>query len=128
MSFLARLTKKEEPKKEEPKKELAKKEDKKEVKKEFPKKGLTPEDKKSKSIKHNFDVFIERPKLNIFIKLFYILSKNMRLLVRSKLSALIFFFGPLLLVFLVALAFNTSTLYDLNVATYSESYSELADS
>ena len=127
MSFLARLTKKEEPKKELAKKE-DKKEDKKEVKKELPKKELTPQDKKSKTIKHNFDVFIERPKLNIFIKIFYILSKNMRLLVRSKLSALIFFFGPLLLVFLVALAFNTSTLYDLNVATYSESYSELADS
>ena len=92
------------------------------------KKGDTPEEKKSKSIKHNFDVFIERPKLNIFIKLFYILTKNLKLLVRSKLSALIFFFGPLLIVLLVALAFNTSNLYDLNIAAYSESYSTLSDS
>ncbi len=92
------------------------------------KKEETPEEKKSKSIKHNFDVFIERPKLNVFVKLFYILSKNLRLLIRSKLSALIFFFGPLLIVLLVALAFNTSNLYDLNVAAYSESYSNLSES
>lgn len=74
------------------------------------------------------DVFLERPALNPLLKLFYIITKNMKLLIRSKISALIFIFGPLLIITLVALAFNTSTLFDLNIAAYSESYSTLSDS
>ncbi len=74
------------------------------------------------------DVFVERPPINPLFKLFYIVTKNIKLLIRSKVSALIFIFGPLLIITLVALAFNTSTLFDLNIATYSGSYSTLSDS
>ncbi|MDP3919136.1 MAG: ABC transporter permease [Nanoarchaeota archaeon] len=83
---------------------------------------------KVKKVKSNFDIFVERPRLNLFIKLYYIFIKNIKLLIRSKTSAFIYFFGPLLIVFLIAIAFNTSTLYDLNVAVYSESYSDLSTS
>ena len=86
------------------------------------------EKSKIKEVKKEHDIFIERPQINIFIKLAYIFMKNIKLLIRSKTSALIFFFGPLLIVFLVALAFNTSTLYDLNIAVHSDSYSELSES
>tara|TARA_Y100000310_G_scaffold338611_1_gene428708 strand:- start:820 stop:2454 length:1635 start_codon:yes stop_codon:yes gene_type:complete len=78
-------------------------------------------------IKEKYDVFIERPKLNPFIKLFFLVIKNFQLLIRNRVSSLVFIFGPLLIIFLVALFFNNSTLYDLNIATYSESYSTIAD-
>ncbi len=74
------------------------------------------------------DIFVERPAINPLLKLFYITSKNLKLLIRSKISALIFIFGPLLIITLVALAFNTSNLFDLNIAAYSPSYSPLSDS
>ena len=74
------------------------------------------------------DLFVERAPINPFIKLFYAVTKNIKLLIRSKVSALIFIFGPLLIITLVALAFNTSTLFDLNIAAYSESSSTLSDS
>src|SRR3989344_5435081 len=74
------------------------------------------------------DLFVERAPINPFRKLFYVVTKNIKLLIRSKVSALIFIFGPLLIITLVALAFNTSTLFDLNIAAYSESYSTLSDS
>jgi len=80
------------------------------------------------SIKYNYDLFVEREGLNPLLKLYYLISKNLKLLIRSKTSALVFIFGPLLITFLVALAFNTSTLFDLNVAVYSDSYSTLSDS
>ncbi|MBI5871561.1 ABC transporter permease [archaeon] len=62
------------------------------------------------------------------IKIGYIMSRNFKMLIRSKLSALIFFFGPLIVLLLVCLAFNTSSLYDLNIAVYSEEYSPLSES
>lgn len=80
------------------------------------------------SIKYNYDIFVEREGLNPLLKLYHLISKNLKLLIRSKTSALVFIFGPLLITFLVALAFNTSTLFDLNVAVYSDSYSTLSDS
>lgn len=72
-------------------------------------------------------IFAPIGRLNFFAKIFYIMLKNYKILIRSKVSALIFFFGPLLIIFLVSLGFNTSTLYGINVATYSESYSPLSD-
>ncbi len=74
------------------------------------------------------EIFIERPQLNIFLKLYYVLIKNFKLLVRSKLSSLIFILGPLLIIFLVTISFNTSSLFDLNVAVYSDAYSSLSNS
>ncbi len=66
--------------------------------------------------------------LQPLIKLGSIILKNYKLMVRSKLSSLIFFFGPLLIIFLVCLAFNTSSLYGVNIAAYSDSYSTLTNS
>lgn len=61
-------------------------------------------------------------------KIFAIIKKNLNLLIRSKTSALIIIFGPLLMILLIGAAFNTSNLYDIKVASYSESYSELSSS
>lgn len=61
-------------------------------------------------------------------KLLAMVIKDMRLLMRSKSSSLIVIFGPLLVIFLVGMSFNTSSLYDLKIATYSDAYSELSNS
>lgn len=63
-----------------------------------------------------------------FIKLMAVMYKNYKLLLRSKSSIMVFFFGPLLIMFLIGVGFNTSNLVGLNLATYSESYSTLSDS
>jgi ABC-type multidrug transport system permease subunit len=88
----------------------------------------TKQEVKVDDMKQEYDIFIERPKLNFLIKLYYMIIKNIKLLIRSKFSSLIYILGPLLIIFLVALSFNTSTLYDLNVAVYSDSYTPLTDS
>jgi len=61
-------------------------------------------------------------------KLIEIIKKNLRLLIRSKSSALIVLLGPLLLILLISMAFNTTSLYDLKIGTYSGDYSELSES
>ena len=61
-------------------------------------------------------------------KLASIILKDIKLLVRSRTSALIILFSPLILIFLVGISFNSSSLYNLKVATYSEAYTELSDS
>jgi len=118
MNFVAKLiakrkkaVKSRKKKKDKKKKVKKKKETKKTVKKEERKLG----------------VFVSRPRLNAISKLFFIIIKNIKIILRSKVSALLFILGPLLIVFLIALAFNTSTLYDLNVAVYSESYSTMSN-
>ena len=85
------------------------------------------EKKQADSLLYSHDLFVERRRLNPLIKLFVIIKKNIKLLIRSKTSALIFILGPLLITFLIALSFNTSTLFDLNVAVHSESYSTLSN-
>ncbi|MDD5649486.1 MAG: ABC transporter permease [Candidatus Nanoarchaeia archaeon] len=57
-----------------------------------------------------------------------IIIKNLRLLIRGKSSSLVVILGPLLLIFLVGMAFNTSSLYDLRLGVYTPSYSELTNS
>ena len=57
-----------------------------------------------------------------------IIGKNFKILIRSKLSALIILLAPLLIVFLVGMAFNSSELYGINVGTYSPSENELTNS
>ena len=61
-------------------------------------------------------LFVERPPLNPGYKLLTIIRKNIQLLIRARVSALIFILGPLLITALAALAFNTSTLFDLKEA------------
>jgi ABC-type multidrug transport system permease subunit len=60
--------------------------------------------------------------------LFKIIKKNFKLLTRSKSSALVVILGPLLLIFLVGIAFDTSNTYNINIGTYSEGYNNLTDS
>ena len=60
--------------------------------------------------------------------LFRIIQKNLKLLIRSKSSALIIILGPLLVIFLVGIAFDNVNQYSLKIGTYSESYSPLSES
>ncbi len=60
--------------------------------------------------------------------LWNIIQKNIKLITRSKASALIILLGPLLLILLIGMAFSGSTLYNINVGVYSPSYSELTNS
>ena len=62
------------------------------------------------------------------IKLFNIIKKNFLLLLRSRTSALIILFGPLILMLLIGFAFNTSSLFDIKIGTYSKAYSDLSNS
>jgi len=62
------------------------------------------------------------------VKLLEVIKKNFKILIRSKSSALIILFGPLLLILLVGTAFNTSAFYDIKVGAFSSSYNELSDS
>ncbi|MDO8740150.1 MAG: ABC transporter permease [Candidatus Woesearchaeota archaeon] len=62
------------------------------------------------------------------MKLFSIIKKNFKLLLRSRTSALIVILGPLLIILLAGIAFNTSKSYSLNIGTYSPSYNALINS
>lgn len=53
--------------------------------------------------------------------------KNFRLLFRNKTSTLIFILGPLAIVLLLGLAFNSSDLYGLKLGAYSPSYNNLSN-
>ena len=57
-----------------------------------------------------------------------IIQKNLKLLVRSKSSALIIILGPLLVIFLVGIAFGNISKFSLNIGTYAESYTDLTNS
>ncbi len=61
------------------------------------------------------------------IKLYSIIKKNIKILLRSKISALIVILGPILVILLVGFGFNTSSLNNINIASYSPSYSDLSN-
>ena len=61
-------------------------------------------------------------------KVFSIIKKNFLVLLRSRTSAVVIILGPLALMLLVGAAFNSSNIYDVKIATYSSSYSEISDS
>jgi len=65
--------------------------------------------------------------LGPFTKILAMIKKDIKLLLRSKTSSLIVILGPLLLILLLGLSFNTSGIYDIKIGTYSESYSELTN-
>ncbi len=69
-----------------------------------------------------------KSKLQFLIKLFSVIWKDYKLIWRSTTSMIIFILGPLLIMFLVAIGFNTSSLVGLNIAVYSEAYSPLSES
>lgn len=56
-----------------------------------------------------------------------IIKKNIKLLLRSKVSTLVLILGPLLIIFLVGISFSTSS-FNLRMNSYSDSYSELSNS
>jgi ABC-type multidrug transport system permease subunit len=62
------------------------------------------------------------------MKLFKIISKNFKVLVRSKSSALVVILGPLLLILLVGLSFSNSSTFTLKIGVYSPVYNELTNS
>lgn len=66
-------------------------------------------------------------RFSILARFIAMIKKDLKIVLRSKSSSLIVIFGPLLIVFLVGMAFNTSSLYDLRIATYSPSYSQLTN-
>lgn len=66
-------------------------------------------------------------RFSVLARFIAMIKKDLKIVLRSKSSSLIVIFGPLLIVFLVGMAFNTSSLYDLRIATYSPSYSQLTN-
>ncbi len=61
------------------------------------------------------------------MKIFQVVKKDLKILIRSKLSALIILLGPLLIVSLIGLAFNSSDVNNIKIGTYSSSYSDLGN-
>lgn len=61
------------------------------------------------------------------MKLFNIIAKNLKLLLRSSVSSLVLIMGPLLVIVLVGVSFSTNT-YNLKIDVFSEKYSELSNS
>ena len=61
-------------------------------------------------------------------KLFTLIKKNFKLLIRSKSSALVILVGPLLIMMLTGLAFNNTNIYNINIGIFSEGYTNLTDS
>jgi ABC-2 type transport system permease protein len=56
--------------------------------------------------------------------LYLLTKKNVKLLLRSKASALIIIFAPLLIILLLGLSYNTSGQYGLNIGVYSPSFTD----
>ncbi len=56
--------------------------------------------------------------------LFLLTLKNIRLLLRSKGSALIIIFAPLLIILLLGLSYNTDAKYGINIGIYSKAYGD----
>ena len=65
--------------------------------------------------------------MKYMLKLWDLIKKDFKILMRSKSSALIIIFGPLLLILLLGFAFNTSGDYHIKIGVYSEAYSELTE-
>lgn len=54
--------------------------------------------------------------------------KNFKLLMRTKTSILTLILAPVIIIFLLGLAFNTTNIYNIRVGVYSSHYTELAES
>ncbi len=55
--------------------------------------------------------------------LWLLIKKNLKLLIRSKSSALVIFFAPLLLILILGLSYNSSAKYGLVIGVYSGTFS-----
>ncbi len=60
--------------------------------------------------------------------LWLLTKKNLKLLVRSKTSALVVFFAPLFIILLLGLSYNTSSNYGLNIGIYSPQFTDDVES
>jgi len=56
-----------------------------------------------------------------------VIAKDIKTIFRTKSSAFAIVLGPLLVMLLVGMAFNNSSLFGINIGTYSDSYSGLSD-
>ena len=61
-------------------------------------------------------------------KVLSIIGKDFRLILRSRISALIILFGPLLIMLIVGLAFNSASTLRINVGHYAPEYNNLTSS
>ena len=57
----------------------------------------------------------------------YIISKNLKLLIRSRSSALIIILAPLLVILLIGVAFDNANIFGLTIGVYSESFGPNVD-
>lgn len=57
-----------------------------------------------------------------------IVNKNMRIIYRSKLSTFLVLLAPILIVFLIGSAFNSTSLNNIKVGTYATEYNDLINS
>lgn len=57
-----------------------------------------------------------------------IITTNLKVISRSKTSTFLVLLAPILIVFLIGTAFNTSSLNDINIGVYSEQYNNLSNS
>ncbi|MBW2984949.1 ABC transporter permease [Candidatus Woesearchaeota archaeon] len=64
----------------------------------------------------------------MFDQLIAIIQKNLKLVMRSKSSALLIILAPLLIILLIGASFNSSNLYGLKIGAYSETYTNISDS
>ncbi|HLD39951.1 MAG TPA: ABC transporter permease [Candidatus Nanoarchaeia archaeon] len=60
--------------------------------------------------------------------LWLLTKKNLKLLVRSKTSALVVFFAPLFIILLLGLSYNSTSKYGLNIGVYAPSFSSDVES
>jgi ABC-type multidrug transport system permease subunit len=58
------------------------------------------------------------------LSLWLLTKKNVKILIRARASALIILFAPLIIVLLLGVSYNTSSLYGLNIGIYANSYTE----
>ncbi|MBW2992016.1 ABC transporter permease [Candidatus Woesearchaeota archaeon] len=56
-----------------------------------------------------------------------LISKNFKLIIRNKTSVLALILAPVIIIFLLGLAFNTTNVYNIRVTVYSTYYTELAN-
>ncbi len=67
-----------------------------------------------------------KKKLGFFSKMYFMIKKDLKLLLGSKFSAVVFLILPALVLLLVCFAFNTNV-YNIKITTYAESYSNLTE-
>lgn len=63
----------------------------------------------------------------MFSEIYTIVEKNFKVIIRSKVSALIVLVGPLILILLVGFAFSNSNLHGVKIGTYAKEYNNATE-